>query len=185
MSDQPTLRVFVFKDGLLSRLGHDLRLSVHEFELHVRNKAVTGSFNSGSLRVDGVMKRGKLVADGLSAKDKRKVEASVREQVLQSERFPRIELEARAETSGDSARVCGSLTLLGRRCALDPVHVIPAGTNILARTALTPSRWGVAPYKALAGALKVRDHLEVELTLPMESELDAGASHCWQAQLRA
>jgi hypothetical protein len=39
---------------------------------------------------------------------------------------------------------------------------------------LVPSRWGIAPYRALAGALKLQDRVIVRLSLPRGDRL-AGA----------
>ncbi len=182
MSELPNLRLFVFKEGLLSRLGHDLRLRVDAFELTLETGVLVGRFATESIRVDGAMKKGALDPGGLSEKDKAKVENTVREEILQTERYPEIVFEASLEPRGDTAEIRGSLTVLGRRRALDSVRILPMGEQFVASLTIEPSRWGIKPYKGLAGALKIRDRVDVELAVPADFALDSIEARRWARQ---
>lgn len=180
MSDRPSLRLFVFKEGILSRLGHDLRLALTRFEITLDAGAIEARFETSSIRVEGAMKRGVLDENGLSKRDRAKVEATVREQILMTRKYPDAVLEASFESKGDCAEVRGALTLLGRRRALEPIRLVPSGEVVIAKTTLTPTRWGIAPYRGLAGALKIQDRIDVEISIPADLDLNAPGARQWK-----
>ena len=70
MSELPSLRLFVFKEGLLSRLGHDLCIRADAFELTHETGTLVGRFDTQSLRVEGAMRGGKLQVGAMSAKER-------------------------------------------------------------------------------------------------------------------
>ena len=82
---------------------------------------------------------------------------------------------------GGRAWVEGELRLRGQARSIKvPVAVAP---NVLRATvAIKPSQWGIAPYRAMAGALKLRDEVRLELELAAEvpglSYPDLGTSDC-------
>jgi hypothetical protein len=182
MSELPCLRLFVFKEGLLSRLGHDLRLAVDAFEMTLETGAIEGRFSTGSIRVEGVMKNDAFDAGGLSSRDRAKVEKTIRKEILQVERYPEAVFEANLEPRGDTAELRGSLTLLGRRRALDPIQVIPMGDRLVSKLTLEPTRWGIQPYRGLAGALRIQDRIDVEIAIPADFSLDSIEARRWARQ---
>lgn len=182
MSELPCLRLFVFKEGLLSRLGHDLRLSLDAFEVTLETGTVVGRFDTTSIRVDGAMKAGALDPDGLSPKDRAKIEKTVRNDVLRVDRFPEAVFEASLEPRGDTGELRSSLTLLGRRRALDPIQVIPLGDRFVAKLTIEPTRWGIKPYRGLAGALKIQDRIDVEIAIEADFALDSIEARRWARQ---
>ena len=60
--------IYTFKEGLLSKLAHDLRLSVTRFDISARGTEIEASLDPTSLRVDGVMKDGKIFKNDLLSK---------------------------------------------------------------------------------------------------------------------
>ncbi len=182
MSELPCLRLFVFKEGLLSRLGHDLRLRVEAFEMTLETGNVEGRFQTGSIRVDGVMKGESFDRDGLSAKDRGKIEKTIHKDILQTGRFPEAVFEANLEARGDTAELRGSLTLLGRRRALDPIQLIPMGDRLVATLTIEPTRWGIKPYRGLAGALRIQDRIDIEIAIAADLALDSIEARRWERQ---
>ena len=180
MSELPCLRLFVFKEGLLSRLGHDLRLRVDAFEMVLETGALEGRFETASIRVDGAMKGDALDPGALSSKDIAKIEKTIHEDILQTRRFPEAVFEANLEPRGDTGELRGSLTLLGRRRALDPIQLIPMGDRLVAKLTLEPTRWGIKPYKGLAGALKIQDRIDVEIAVEADFALDSIEARRWR-----
>ena len=156
-----TIQVFTFKEGLLSKVAHDLRLTLERFEITREGDAVRGRFWPETLQVDGCMRGGRLDPGGLRPKDKREIHKNMTRKVLQTHRNPVVALDATVE----AARLQGQLTLNGRRhpvaCALRTVD-----GQITGRITLVPSRWGIAPYKALMGAIKLQDRVEVSFSVP-------------------
>lgn len=153
------IQVFTFKDGLLARLAHDLRLTLRRWQLRRAGDAISGTFWPGSLVVDGPVKHGVVDAAALSEGDRRSIAGNIAE-VLQTGRHPEVTLSGQV-TGG---RFAGSLTLVGRTLPIEAA-VTPGG---VAEVVLVPSRWGIAPYRALAGAIKLQDRVVVRVAVPTD-----------------
>ncbi len=161
-----SVHIFTFKRGLLSRVAHDLRLSVGRYQISVDGDAVTASFEARSLQVDGVMKKGKLDPHALSAKDLREVLTNTHGHVLLSDRHPQLRFAGRAQRSGDILRVSGDLDMVGRRAAVAfPLRII--GQRAAGQVELRPTRWGIAPFKTLMGAIALEDRVVVAFDVVM------------------
>lgn len=161
------IHVFTFKDGLLARLAHDLRLSLARFEIRREGTALSGRFWPDTLRVDGVVgKDGRVDVDGLSASDKAKIQRNITDEILLTARHPEIAFSGALAPGG---LLDGRLTMLGKAAPVrTPVRV--EGARLRAEFTLVPSQWGIAPYKALAGAIKLQDRVIVALDLPADPE---------------
>ena len=61
------LVVFTKKEGLLSKVAHDLRLSLARFEISRDGDTVRGRFWPDTLTVDGAMRDGRLDAGDVAA----------------------------------------------------------------------------------------------------------------------
>ena len=180
----PTIHIFTFKEGLLSRLAHDLRLRVERFEVRLEGGRLTARFDTRSIRVDGVMRHGALDASAPGESDRREIERTIAGRVLDVARHPSVVLTATLHVEGRGARVRGELELHGRREPIDALVRVD-GDQLRAEVVLTPSRWGIAPYRAMGGTLRVQDRVRVEVALPVagldvaNTALDAIA-HQWQ-----
>ena len=164
MTAPPTIHVFTYKDGLLARLAHDLRLSLRRFEVVRAGERITGRFWPSSLVVDGVVERsGQVDTRALSEADREKIKANIAEKVLLLDRFPELAFVGAIGAGG--AVVEGSLTIVGQAVALN-VPIEAADGRLRASVSLTPSRWGIAPYRALAGAIKLQDRVLVKIDFP-------------------
>lgn len=160
MSDR--IFIFTFKEGLLSRVAHDLRLHVERFTIARAGDEIVGRFAADSLVVDGSMHEGRLDPGGLSARDKGKIVETMRKEILQTRSHPQIEYRGRVELDGERVRVDGKLKLVGVE---RPLLVVGAreGDRVRASVTLRPSEFGIAPYKALAGAIRLQDRVRVEI----------------------
>ena len=162
------ITVFTFKDGLLARLAHDLQLTLGRFEVVRTGTAVRGSFWPASLTVDGAMGRGGVVdTQTLSAADRRKIADNIAQSVLKLEQFP--EASFVGEVEAGARAVAGTLTLAGRSAPLR-VELRAQEGRLRGEVTLVPSRWGVAPYRALAGAIKLQDRVLVRVDLPEQPD---------------
>jgi hypothetical protein len=159
-----TIQVFTYKDGLLARLAHDLRLTLRRFEIQRDGAAITARFWPGSLHVDGAIDRhGQLDVNTLSDNDRRKIGENIADDVLHLDRFP--EASFRGQIVGDAVE--GELSMAGRSASVR-VPVQAAGGRLRGEVILVPSRWGITPYKALAGAIKLQDRVRVVVDLPAD-----------------
>ena len=160
--------VFTFKEGLLSPVAHDLRLRVGSFWVEVAEGAgsVEASFDTSSLSVDTPMKDGAPNPSALSAADKLKIAGQIRDDVLHSARHPAVRFRsssvtARADGGYD---LMGELTLHGVTKPLVARTASVAGRQQLELTLHQPD-FGITPYRAMLGALKIRPDVQIRLTL--------------------
>lgn len=160
-----TLHVYTFKAGVLGKLGHDLRLSLRDFEVRLRGTSVEARFATSSFVIDGVAHGRKVDPEGLSSKDKSTIEGTVRE-LLESAKTPeaRYRGEVMLAEGGRPRSVAGRLVLRGVEQALD-VQLEAQANLVVASASFAPTRFGIAPYKALAGAIRLQDRVEIELRL--------------------
>lgn len=165
--DAARCEVLVFREGLLSAVGHDLLLRVERFELRAEPGAsVEGSFDPASLRVVGALRDGRPLPGALSAGDVRKIEEAIAREVLDVRRFPEIRFASTAVTArGAEADVAGRLELHGTSRPLLAV-VRRAGERRVAEVRLRQPDFGIRPYTALFGAIKVKPEVVVRVSVP-------------------
>jgi hypothetical protein len=166
-AERSRIAVYTFAEGLLSALAHDLEIVAQD---------VTGEANEtaegpvaevrvqvASLRVSGVMKRGKLETSILSAGDRDAIERQVREDVL-----PGGDVVARTAPGSQGSRV--AIEVRSAR-GVDRVTCDVALTNedgarrAKGRAEVSLSALGSPPVKGPMGAFRVKDRVRVEFDL--------------------
>jgi hypothetical protein len=167
----PSIRIFTFKEGLLSRFGHDLQFTLGRVEIDVADGRLKGRFWTESLELQGVVKNGRVDPDALSAGDQKKIVQTATYEVLKVAAFPAAELEANIDAGRDGLEIHGTLTLVGQRRALPRVKAESIGGQVVVALTIEPSRWGIRPYRAMAGALRLKDRVDIEVAV--EADLDA------------
>ncbi len=158
--------VFSFKDGLLSKIAHDLKIRVETLELTVDGDSVSARFDAGSLRVV-CARKAKMDAPGtLGASDKKKIEKNIREDVLAAKKHRDITfVSTKVVRDDDGALVSGDLTLHGRTRAIE-TRVTRRGDRWFAALELDQRDFGITPFKAMLGTLKIQPIVGVELSIP-------------------
>ncbi|MBX2801083.1 MAG: YceI family protein [Myxococcales bacterium] len=159
--------VYAFKEGLLSAAGHDVKLRVTDFEVVADRRGVRGTFDPASLQVVCAMAAGEEAPDALSDGDKATIEGYVVDDILQVDEHPEITWEStRLARSGDgSIRVEGRLSLHGRTKPVKAT-VRTEGGQLVTRVKVRQPEFGITPFRALLGALKIKAVVEVELVVP-------------------
>lgn len=155
------LRVYTFREGALAAVGHDLALRATRWRVELRPEArtVTATVEAASLEVLCARSHGADDHGALSAGDRAKVAATARDEILRAGRYPELRFEGRWE--GDDPRaVDGALTLRGVTRPLT-VRVRREGPRVVIDATLAPSAWGIAPYRAMLGALRVQDDVRI------------------------
>jgi polyisoprenoid-binding protein YceI len=154
-----TLSVQTRRGGAAAKAGHDLLLHVTAWE---------GTLTIGD---DGAPAAAELVADATSLRvqegtggmkalddaDKANIHQTIDDEVLQ-----RRDIAYRS-IAIDGSRVEGELTLGDRARALALDLEVTEDGAVSARATVTQSEWGMKPYSALFGTLKVLDEVEVSL----------------------
>lgn len=158
-----TVEVSTFKDGVLSRLAHDLRLKLERFEITHDGSSVEATFDPSSLTVVTALADGHPVG-ALSDGDRGEIRQNIRDKVLQTSRHPEVRFEGTGKPEGDVVRISGTLTLHGQ-CRSIEFSAQREGGRYVGEVELTPSRFGIAPYKALLGAIKLQDRVRVRFDL--------------------
>lgn len=154
------ISVWVTREGLLSPVGHDLRLVAPATKLTVdtETRALSLEVAAAALRVAAVVVEGRDASAPLSEADRVQIENNLHREVLESKQFATIVYEGVAR---DATGVEGALTLRGVRLAL-PLAVRREGAEVVVSAAVDHTRWGIKPFKALFGALRVKPTLRVE-----------------------
>ncbi len=152
--------VFTYREGLLAAVGHDLRLAVGRFTIDVgapdAPDAIDARFAADSLRVDG----------DVSEHDRRTIERNAREDVLDARRHPEIRFRAtQVVRDGRRARISGELTLHGATRPLS-IDAEDDGQRWTAEVRLDQRQFGIKPFSAMLGTLRVRADVLVRVSIP-------------------
>lgn len=159
-----TLQVFTFKEGLLSGAAHDLRLRFERFTCALDGTALKVTIDLHSLRVDGPVRGGVVRTEEYDAPRRAEIERAAKKEVLRSDRFPTAEFSGEAVGRDGGFDVRGILTLAGREAPL-AFPMKQDGAIYRASFELPPSQWGIAPYSALLGTIRVQDRVRIEIAV--------------------
>lgn len=159
--------VFTYKEGLLSRVGHDLKLRCDRFTVDLTDERVEATFDAGAFTCVSAMKDGRETG-GLSDKDKKQVLENMRKGVLHPERFPEIRFVSTSmKREGTILAVEGDLSLHGKTRRLKAQARIVDGHWRVEVDLHTPDH-GIPAFSALLGTLKVKPRVTVRLRVPVE-----------------
>jgi polyisoprenoid-binding protein YceI len=162
--------VLTYKEGLLSAVAHDLEIRVSRFDLDVdpETLAVQARFDATSLQVVGAVHDGAVNPGTLGESDRQKIQRSIEADVLHSAEHPAILFASTSVTpEGDGYRITGTLTLHGRSHPLT-VTARPRGDRLVAEARLHQPDFGIKPYSAMLGTLKVKPDVTVRCAVPRE-----------------
>jgi polyisoprenoid-binding protein YceI len=166
--DAETL-VFTFKDGLLSKVAHDLKLRVTRFtvELDPEASSVSAELDPASLVVVNAVRDGSEAPEALSDADKQKIATQVRNEVLETDRHRLVRFQSsQVERRSDGGyAVAGELTLHGATRPLRFDTRLEGGRQV-AEIELHQPDYGIVPFKAMMGTLKVKPSVRVRISLP-------------------
>jgi polyisoprenoid-binding protein YceI len=158
------------RQGVGSTVGHDLTLEVTVWSVEIdvpetgpADAAVTARIDLGSLTVRDSSGGARPLTD----KDRADIQQNA-QRVLDTGDHGAASFESTGVVVGDDhATISGVLTLHGVAAPVD-VHLRELGPGrYRAGTVVTQSAYGIKPYSALLGALKVRDEVEVEIDVDL------------------
>jgi YceI-like protein len=161
-------RVFVRRAGLLAAVGHDLELRATELAIDVDVAAlhVRARVPARALEVVDAVEGRERQPGKLSAKDKAQIQENIANDVLEVKRFPAIEFEStRVEPAPDGYRVHGRLSLHGQTRALT-FMAKRSGARLSGEVGIHQPDFGIEPYRALGGTLRIRPDVSVVFELP-------------------
>jgi polyisoprenoid-binding protein YceI len=154
-----TLSVQTRRGGAAAKAGHDLLLHVTAWE-GTLTVGEDGAPSAAELTADATslrVQKGTGGMKGLDDSDKANIHQTIDDEVLR-----RRDIAFRS-TAADGGRVEGELTLAGQTRPLALDVAIGDDGAVSATVTITQSDWGMKPYSALFGTLKVLDEVEVAL----------------------
>jgi polyisoprenoid-binding protein YceI len=167
--DNATLAVRTERAGAAAKAGHDLLIHVTAWEATLVVTDDPGGM-SMELTADATSLRVQEGTDGMQALGDEDV-ASIH-QTIDNEVLKRQEISFRStgvQVDGDRLRAHGDLTIVGNTQPVEFDLVSGDAGELSGSAVVTQTAFGMKPYSALFGALKVKDEVEVVL----EGHLDA------------
>lgn len=155
-----------------AKLAHDLILTASRWSGTINVDADNPAASSAALTIDSRSIEIIEAVGGvksLSDKDRRDIDKNINEKVLETGKFPELKFESTSVNgSGTNFNVAGNMTIRG---TTRPVNVALAvnGSQVTATTAISQRDFGIKPYSAMMGAIKLRDDVDFELTLNLPS----------------
>jgi len=154
-----TLTVRTGRTGAVAKAGHDLLLEVTAWDATLD----VGDETTVELTADATSLRVREGTGGMQALDdgdRANIEQTIDDEVL--ERGAIAFRSTRVTETGDGLSVEGELTLRGRSAPV-AFDVAIAGGRLSAVAAVRQTDFGMKPYSALFGALKVADEVKVAI----------------------
>jgi polyisoprenoid-binding protein YceI len=163
---QSRFTVRAFAGGLLSAFAHDHNIAIREFS--GGTSFTFGTVEPASLQM--TIKAGSLaITDKVSEKDRQKIEATMRDEVLEVSKHPEISFKSSsvsATKTGDGqfqARIAGDITLRGVSRPVTIAARLEFGEKSLRAQGgftLKQSSFGIKPVSVAGGTIKVKDELK-------------------------
>jgi polyisoprenoid-binding protein YceI len=155
--DNASLHVETGRNGAAAKAGHDLIIDVRSWEATLD----VGDSSSLELSADPTslhVREGKGGMQALKDDDKEDIRKTIDKDVLKKQgiAFRSTSVEA----AGDGLKVSGDLEMGGKT---KPVtfDLSESGGTLSGSAVVKQSDWGIKPYSALFGALKVNDEVKV------------------------
>ena len=170
-----TLSVRTGRTGAAAKAGHDLLIHVTAWKATV-DVGENGAPTSIVLDVDGGSLRVREGIGGmkpLGPDDRRSIHESIDDEILHREPIGFRSTAVEAAPGGDRLDVRGDLTLVGTTAPIAFDLVVSGDTGVAGSAVVRQSDWGIAPYSALFGALKVLDEVEVAIDADLLATVDA------------
>lgn len=163
--------IFSFKDGLLARLAHDLKLQVERFSIEVDETThqIKATFDPSSIQVVCAQVDGRDDPSTLSKGDKRKIYDNATKDVLHTRKHPEVRFDStNVVERGEGFAVEGTLQMHGKSRSIQ-TSVRPDGDRWVTELKLHQPDFGIKPFTAALGALKVKPDVLVRVSVPRES----------------
>lgn len=154
--------VRIFREGMAKKAGHDLIIDVKNWKAtatiaeNPAQSSFTGTADVGSFSV----REGVGGVKPLSEGDKADIKKNITQKILTS---PEISFTSTSvQPTGDSASVTGDMRIMGKTNPAT-IKLAKQGNKVKGNFSIVQSQWGIKPFQAMMGALKVRDQVDIEL----------------------
>lgn len=161
--DNASLHVETGRSGAAAKAGHDLTIDVKSWEATLE----VGDSSSLALSADPTslhVREGKGGMQALKDDDKEDIRKTIDKDVLKKKDI--TFQSSSVEPAGEGLKVSGDLEMGGKTKPIS-FDVSESGGTVTGSATFKQSDWGIKPYSALFGALKVND----EVTVVVEGKL--------------
>ena len=169
------LSVLTGRTGAAAKAGHDLLLHVTAWRATLQvgedpaQTSIVLAADSSSLRV----REGIGGMQPLDDDDKASIETTIDDEVLRRQEITFRSTATEATPGGDRIRVHGELTLAGAKAPIAFDLVVRNDSALTGSVVVRQTDWGISPYSALFGALKVSDEVEVAIDVDLLARVSA------------
>ena len=167
------LNVYTFKEGLLSKLAHDLLIDITDFKVNL--EVPEAGFASGSLELEIQANSLKVICalkdgektDALKEKDIADIERDMGVKVLHPDKYPTATFCSKTIQEKDGGyKINGDLSLHGVTKSID-FDIDANGEHIKGMITLLQKDYGIKPFKAMMGTLKIKNEINIDFDLPL------------------
>jgi polyisoprenoid-binding protein YceI len=166
-----TLSVRTGRRGAAAKAGHDLLMHVTVWQATLEVGADPAG-TSLSLDADATSLRVREGTGGMQAlddDDRANIQQTIDDEVLFGKGIVFRSTAAEVAPDGSRISVRGDLTLVGNAHPIAFEIAIGDGGKLAGTAVVKQSDWGIKPYSALFGALKVADEVEVAFDASLPS----------------
>lgn len=161
------LYVKTYKDGVAKAMGHDLTLEVTAWQAEVVVDEDPGKASvsaSASAKTFTVVE-GHGGAKALRDKDKADIVKNIDNKILKTDEHSDIVFKSTGvKATGDHYDVTGDLTIMGKTSPATMVIDVN-GSNAKGSVSVKQTDFGVKPFSAMMGALKIKDNVDINFEL--------------------
>ncbi len=167
------LHVYTFKEGLLSKLAHDLLIDITNFKVNL--DVPEAGFTSGSLELEIQANSLKVICalkdgertDALKEKDIADIEKDMGGKVLHPDKYSTANFRSKAIQEKDGGyKINGDLSLHGVNKSID-FDIDTNGENLKGMITLLQKDYGIKPFKAMLGTLKIKNEINIGFDLSL------------------
>lgn len=155
------------RTGLGARAGHDLVIEATDWTGRVIVNPSDPAQSSVSVEVDVAsleVKEGTGGVKPLTDSDRAEIKRNIREKILHTTQHPAIAFRS-ASVGGtqEALTVDGELTIMGATHPVTVYGTVGDDGRLRANATVLQSDWGIKPYSAFFGALKLADDVAIEV----------------------
>lgn len=153
--------------GVAAKVGHDLTITFEQWSgrLVLDGDSLESASVEATVEMESIrILEGSGGALPLTDRDRGEIRKTAL-RLLETRRHPTATYASSGiERRGDSASIAGTLTVLGRSTPVR-IGIAPNGTGWRGTATVRQSSFGILPYRAFLGALRLADEVRIEVEL--------------------
>ncbi len=169
--------IYVFKEGLFSPIGHDLCVTVKSFQIAIEDgaRSISARFDPASVQVGCALMDGVEKPDLLSEKDRKEIDHNIFFDVLDASFHREISFRSSSVIKEEDSYSVDAILLLHGTERRISFSIRDEGKYHRADIWLHLPDFGIKPFTALFGALRIKPDVLIKISIPTEGlQLVAG-----------